>query len=285
MKASHSPMKNFSQKGQGLLEYALLFGFVVAVFLVGFSEGGFDDSVGNLFGSSGDSVASVGANNSKSSGSNSGASSGSNSGASSGSNSGASSGSNSGANSGSNSGASSGSSSGASSGSSSGDTSNTSEESAENTSQTFKPLNWQRDIIPFADQTYNTIARNPSVDNALSSEIRFFDTLLAFADGGLASTNAADGTKDWESFLSMVSQTKTKNNIASSYVRDEQKISVKTVGNDLRITYSDKEGNYYYKFSPDANNVMQIETNAHKSYSDFFSSVIRGKEKGWKYGN
>ena len=253
MKTSHSPTKKFSQKGQGLLEYALLFGFVIAVFLVGFSEGGFDDSVGNLFGSSGDSVASVGANNSKSSGSNSGASSGSNS--------------------------------GASSGSSSGDASNTSEDSAESTSQTFKPLNWQRDIIPFADQTYNTIARNPSVDNALSSEIGFFGTLLAFADGGLASTNAADGTKDWESFLSMVSKTKTKNNIASSYVRDEQKISVKTVGKDLRITYSDKEGNYYYKFSPDANNVMQIETNAHKSYSDFFSSVIKGKEKGWQYGD
>ena len=293
MKTLHSPTKNFSQKGQGLLEYALLFGFVIAVFLVGFSEGGFDDSVGNLFGSSGDSVASVGANNSKSSGSSSGASSGSNSGASSGSNSGASSGSNSGANSdsnsgansGSNSGANSGSSSGASSGSSSSDTSNTSEDSAESTSQTFKPLNWQRDIIPFADQTYNTIARNPSVDNALSSEIGFFGTLLAFADGGLASTNATDGTKDWESFLSMVSQTKTKNNIASSYVRDEQKISVKTVGKDLRITYSDKEGNYYYKFSPDANNVMQIETNAHKSYSDFFSSVIKGKEKGWQYGD
>ena len=246
--------ENFSQKGQGLLEYALLFGFVVAVFLIVFSDGGFSDTIGNLFSSSSESVASVEFD----SGNSGGSSSGSSSGAASNSN------------------------------STSATTSTTSETSTaeKSTPVTFKPLNWVRDVIPFADQAYNTILRSPTADDALKSEIGFFDTLLTFVDGGLASTNATDGTKDWESFLSMVSKTKAKNNISSSYVRDEQKITVKTVGKDLRITYSDKENNYYYKLSPDANNVMQIETNSHMSYSDFFASIKKNADGGgWKYGD
>lgn len=246
MKAS----KIFSQKGQGLLEYALLFGFVVAVFLIGFSEGGFGDTIGNLFGSSSESVASVEFDGGKSGGSSS------------------------------SSGASSNSNSTSATPSASSETS-TAEKS---TPVTFKPLNWVQDVIPFANISYDTIANSRTPDDALRSEIGFFDTLLTFVDGGLASTNAADGTKDWESFLSMVK--KTRKNIPASYVRDEQKITVKTVGKDLRITYSDKEGNYYYKLSPDANNVMQIETNTHKSYSEFFSSIKKNADGGgWKYGD
>ena len=242
--------RNFSQKGQGLLEYALIFGFVVAVFLIVFSDGGFGETIRNLFGSSGDSVASVEFNSGKSSGS--------------------------GAN--------------VTADSSSDATSTTSETSTaeKSTPVTFKPLNWQTEIMPFANMSYGTIMntnnKNNTVDRSLSSEIGFFNTLLTAVDGGLASTNAADGTKDWESFLSMVEQ--TRKNTPSSYVRDEQKITVKTVGKDLRITYSDKENNYYYKLSPDANNVMQIETNSHKSYSDFFASIIKNADGGgWQYSD
>lgn len=153
-------------------------------------------------------------------------------------------------------------------------------------SQNFKPLNWQRDISPFADMTYNTILNSDTTDKALSSEIGFFNTLFTAVDDHLASTNPADGTKDWENFLTMIENTKARNNFKSIYVRDEQKITVKRVGNDLRITYSDKEGNYYYKLSPDANNVMQVETNSNKSYSQFFSSVMRNADGGgWQYSS
>lgn len=233
-----------------MLEYALLFGFVAAIFLVAMVKGGFGDSIKDLFGSSSDLVASAGFDNDKSSGdSNSGAS--------------------------------------LISSSDSNATSTTSGTSTatDNTPVTFKPLNWQTEIIPFADMAYKTILESPTVDKVLSSEIGFFDTLLTAVDGGLASTNAADGTKDWESFLSMVNKTKANNNnISSSYVRDEQKITVKTVGKDLRITYSDKENVVYYKLSPDANNVMQIETNSHKSYGDFFASVKKNADGGgWQY--
>ena len=239
MKTSRELPKKLSQKGAGMLEYALLFGFVVAVFLIVFSEGGFGDAVGNLFGSSGDSVNSVEFD----------------------------------------SGSSSGGGSGSSSGSSSGSTSSAAETtSSESTAAevTYKPLNWTRDILPFSEGTYNTIARSPSVDDAIKSELGFINTLMTFVEGGLASTNAADGTKDWETFLNMMDKTKTKNNIST----------VKKVGKDLRITYSDKENSIYYKLSPDANNVMQIETNSSKSYSEFFKSTIKNADGGgWKYSD
>ncbi|MBQ6296500.1 MAG: hypothetical protein IJK81_02180 [Selenomonadaceae bacterium] len=140
------------------------------------------------------------------------------------------------------------------------------------------------EIAPFADMTYNTISRSPSVDDALRSEIRFYNTLFTAVEGHLASTYAKDGTKDWENFLTMIENTKSRNDIPSTYTRDEQTITVKKVGKDLRVTYSDKEGTYYYKLSPDANNVMQIETNSNKSYSEFYSTIMSNKDGGgWQY--
>ena len=270
MKTSNdSPKKIFSQKGQSFLEYALLIGFVAAVFLFMYLNGGFHHSLGNLLGDSGNSIADINYDNSNTG--DSGTSSGDSS-------------------------TSASSSGGANSSNSLNNSDATSFDyetltaedvtSAAQTTPTYKPLNWERDILPFANTTYNTIVRSDTVDKALSSEIGFFNTLLTAADGGLASTNAADGTKDWETFLNMVESTKAKNNISSSYVRDEQKITVKKAGKDLRITYADKENLYYYKFSPDANNVMQIETNSNKSYGEFFSSVMRNADGGgWKYDN
>lgn len=228
-----------SEKGQGIVEYALIIAFVAALAISATLEGGLSGAIENAFGGAGDNLASVefGTDDDKGEG----------------------------------------------------ETSfdyetQTAEETTQAQTKNLKPLNWTMEIIPFADMTYNTIARNGSVDNALSSEIGFFNTLFTAVEGHLASTNAADGTKDWESFLAMVESTKTRNNVASTYVRDEQTITVKKVGKDLRITYSDKENNYYYKLSPDADNVMQIETNSNKSYSQFFSSVMKNADGGgWQY--
>lgn len=121
----------------------------------------------------------------------------------------------------------------------------------------------------------------------MSPSIGFFNTLFAATEGYLASTNAADGTKDWESFLGIIDSTRAQRNFQSSYTRGEQKITVKRIGNDLRITYSGEEGtHYYYKLSPDANNVMQVETNSNKTYGQFFSSVMSNADGGgWQYSN
>ena len=231
-------MKNFRQKGQGLVEYALLIGFAGAFIVFVMINGGFGGSIKNLFGSAGDNLDAAGGGLLNSSGSE--------------------------------------------------ETSFDYETQTDtgNDSPSYKSLNWQTDIAPFANMTYNTILNSDTVDKALSSEIGFFNTLFTAVDGYLASTKAEDGTKDWESFLTMIDNTKARNNYQSTYVRDEQKITVKRAGNDLRVTYSDKEGVYYYKLSPDANNVMQVETNSNKSYSQFFSTVMRNADGGgWQYGS
>ena len=45
-----------SQKGQGLVEYALLISFVAAIFIYSFSEGGLSFAIGNLFGDAGERI-------------------------------------------------------------------------------------------------------------------------------------------------------------------------------------------------------------------------------------
>ena len=248
MKTSQSPSKNFSQKGAGLLEYALLFGFVAAVFLVILSEGSFGDTIGNLFGSSGDSVASVEFNGGSSGGY--GSSSGTN-------------------------------------------TTSASDFSAilttseiltaeESTPVTYKTLNWQ-EIDMGVQAMYSTVLRSDTPDKALTSETNLFGEIMKMTEGYLASTNAADGTKDWEKFLSTVENFRRRNNFSSSYQRGEENLSFQRLGNSntFQVKYSDKENVIYYRLSPDANNVMQVETNSHKSYSEFFASIV--KEKGWEY--
>ena len=248
--------KNFSQKGHGLLEYAFLFGFVAAVFLIAFSDGGIGDTLGNLFGSSSDSVASVEFNGGKSGG--------------------ASSGSNSGANGTSNS----------SSNSSSVATSTTSETATaeESTPATYKTLNWQ-EIDMGVQGMYGTVLRSDTPDKAIVSEINLFGDVSAMVEGHLASTKAEDGLKDWQNFMSNIEKTQRRNNFKSSYKRGEETVTIERVGNSnaVQIKYADKENAIYYKLSPDANNVMQVETNSHKSYKEFFSSITNGVETGWVY--
>ena len=240
--------ENFSQKGQGLLEYALLFGFVIAVFLFAFSDGGFGETIGNLFGSSSDSVASVEFDSGNSGGSSSGAN--------------------------------------ATANSSSATPSTTSETSTaeESTPVTYKTLNWQ-EIDMGVQAMYTTVLKSESADYALTSETNLFGEIMKMTEGYLASTNASDGTKDWEKFLSTIENFRKRNKFTSSYKRGEESLSIQRLGNSntLQIKYSDKENVIYYRLSPDANNVMQVETNAHKSYSEFFSSIQ--KEKGWEYSD
>ena len=132
---------------------------------------------------------------------------------------------------------------------------------------------------------YTTVLKSESADYALTSETNLFGEIMKMTEGYLASTNASDGTKDWEKFLSTIENFRKRNKFTSSYKRGEESLSIQRLGNSntLQIKYSDKENVIYYRLSPDANNVMQVETNAHKSYSEFFSSIQ--KEKGWEYSD
>ena len=236
-------MKKFSQKGQGLLEYALLFGFVAAVFLVVVTLGGFDIAIGSLVNDSGDSMAKVNSNSGSSSSTSSFADATSN--------------------------------------------------SNETETPVYKTLNWQ-EIIDGVTQTrgtkesmYGTIIdkdkASNSPDKALTSEINLFGQIIGMTEGYLSSTKAEDGLKDWQTFMSRMEKLQKDYNFKSSYTRGEESIKIERLGNSnaVQIKYSDKENVIYYRISPDANNVMQVETNSSKSYAEFFASIKQ--EKGWSY--
>ena len=245
-------IKNF-QKGHGLLEYALMFGFVAAVFLVGVVLGGFDGAIGSLIGDSGESMAKVNSNNS-------------------------------------------GSSSTSSTASSFADATLTDDKTSTNTeteTPVYKTLNWQ-EIIDGVTKTrgtkesmYGTIIdkdkESSSPDKALTSEVNLFGQIMAMTDGYLSSTKAEDGLKDWQTFMSRIERLQKDYNFKSSYKRGDESIKIERLGssNAVQIVYSNKSSVTYYKLSPDANNVMQVETNSNKSYSEFFSTVV--SKGGWEY--
>lgn len=216
-------MKKFPQKGQGLVEYALIACFVGAIALIVMIKGGFGSSVTNVISGASERLDEAG------------------------------------------------------------EISFDYEDQTDD-SANYKTLNWQA-IYSSANGMYGTIMNSDTVDKALKSEVNLFGDLSAMVDGHLASTNAADGTKDWESFLSMMAKAQKQNNFQSSYKRGEETIAIQRLGNSnaVQIRYSDGKEVIYYRLSPDANNVMQIETNSKTSYSQFFSTLVnRG---GWEYNN
>lgn len=235
--ATDSHKKFFSQKGQGLVEYALLFGFIGAIFLFVFANGGFGNTLGNLFGSAGDNVTTAGNNLLGAS---------------------------------------------------------TDEETsfdyetltAEDVAPTTYPtLNWQ-EIIFGVPGMYATVMGSDTAAKAIVSETNLFAQISAMVEGHLASTKAEDGTKDWETFLSTMENLQARNNFSSSYVRGEETFTIQRLGssNAVVVTHSNGKDIFtYYKLSPDANNVMQIETNSTQSFGAYMSTIAA--QPGWEYKN
>lgn len=225
MKTSlQTPEKLFSQKGQGLVEYALLFSFVGAIFVFVFANGDFRASINNVFNVASNNLGEAG------------------------------------------------------------ETSFDYENLDDVLSETYPPLNWPQVNSDF-QHSYNVIMNSDTVDKALTSEVNLFGALSTMAEGHLASLNPEDGTKDWENFLSSTASAQAQNNFTSSYNRGEETIQISRLGNSntLQARWSDGKDVYYWRLSPDANNVMQVETNSNKNYSEFFSTIVNSK--GWEYGS
>lgn len=223
--------KILSQKGQGLLEYALILGFVGAVALFVMINGGFHAAIENAFGNASDKLANAGTLTDESDA----------------------------------------------------ETSFDYETlTAEDIAPTYKTLNW-REIDMGVQGMYNTVLKSDTPDKALISETNLFGQVTAMVEDHLASTNAADGTKDWEAFMATIERMQKQNNVQSKYKRGEETIAIQRLGksNSVQIRWSDGKEVVYYRISPDANNVMQIETNSNKSYSQFFSPIVNSG--GWEY--
>lgn len=223
--------KILSQKGQGLVEYALLIGFVAALAIFVMINGGFRAAIENIFGSTSDTL-----ENARTL------------------------------------------------------VANSDEETsfdyetltAEDIAPTYKTLNW-REIDMGVQGMYNTVLRSDTPDKTLISETNLFGQVTAMVEDHLASTNAADGTKDWEAFMGTIERMQKQNNVQSKYKRGEETIAIQRLGksNSVQIRWSDGKEVVYYRISPDANNVMQIETNSKVSYSQFFAPIVNSG--GWEY--
>ena len=234
MKTSNKPpTKILAQKGQGLLEYALILAFVAALAMFVF-KGGLGDAIKGSFDSASDTLASTNTLESDDD--------------------------------------------------SSGEETSFDYETltAEDIAPTYKTLNW-REIDLGVQSMYNTVLKSDTADKALVSETNLFGQISAMVENHLASTNAADGTKDWEAFIATVERMQKNNNVQSRYKRGEETIAIQRLGNSnsVQIRWSDGKEVVYYRLSPDANNVMQIETNSNLSYSQFFSPIVNSG--GWEY--
>lgn len=217
-------MKLNSQKGQGMLEYALLLGFIAALAIFVFAKGGFRYAMENAFGTAGENLASAGET--------------------------------------------------------SFDYETLTAEDIDPAA--YKTLNWQ-EVNLSVQNMYGTVMGSDTVDKAIKSETNLFADLTSYSEGHLASTNAADGTKDWEVLLSYMSQSQAQTGFNSSYKRGEETFTIQRLGNTntLQARYSDGKEVIYCRFSPDTNNVMQIETNSNKSFREFMTPIVY--KGGWEY--
>ena len=147
---------------------------------------------------------------------------------------------------------------------------------------TYKTLNWMQ-INVGMQAMYGTVMNSDTPNKALVSEVNLFGEISAMTEGHLASTKAEDGTKDWENFLSSIERSQSRSGFASSYKRGEETIVIQRLGNSnaVQLRYSDGKEVIYYRLSPDANNVMQVETNSNKTYSQFMSPIVNSG--GWEY--
>ena len=243
MKNPAAPKKFFSQKGQGLVEYALLICLVAGIAVYATLGDGFGGSITNLFGGSSDNLASVKFISDET------------------------------------------------------NEEETDESAEEATSfdyetqraedispPTYKTLNWMQ-INVGMQAMYGTVMGSDTPDKALVSEVNLFGEISAMTEGHLASTKAEDGTKDWENFLSTIERSQNRSGFKSSYKRGEETIMIQRLGNSntVQLRYSDGKEVVYYRLSPDANNVMQIETNSNKPYAQFFSPIVNSG--GWEYNS
>lgn len=235
MKTSIALKKFLSQKGQGMIEYALLIGFVAALAIFVFAKGGFNAAIESVFGSASDNVSAVG---------------------------------------------------NVLSGSSTDEETSFDYETltAEDVAPTtYKTLNWQ-EIILGVPGMYSTVMGSDTAAKAIVSETNLFAQISSMVEGHLASTNAEDGLKDWQTFLSNMENLQSRNGFTSSYVRGEETFTIQRMGTSNAVVATHSNGKdifTYYRLYPDENNVMQIETNSNQSFGSYMSTIAA--QSGWEY--
>ena len=265
------PEKFSKQKGQGMLEYALIISFIAAMFIIVFPEG-LGDSVNSTFDNAAELLGSASEENDLG---------------------------------GSGGGGSSSSSSGSLIGSLLGDSSSDGSSDSTNPAvvehkideiakKNYKPLNWQQ-VISDMKNTYGTITRTQDPDRAIKSEYNLFVGVGSMVSGTLEyNYDAQQNVQGWNNLMNQMGGQIKSNNFTTSYVKGNESLDIKREGDKVIMTYSDGNTANKKEFSIYAEaNQMHFEsktdsgttTDPSKTLTEFTSISEKIYSNGWSFKN
>lgn len=206
--SAETPKKSLAQKGQGMLEYALMMSFVAMLYLVVFADGGVGGAIIDTFDNAGELVASAseranleGGGSSSSGGGSSSVSSDDSSG-----------------------------------GSSSSDVVEHTIEQI--VAKDYKPLNWQQ-VIKDIHTAYETITRGKEADKAIKSEYNLFAGVGSMVSGTLEyNYDEQKNLAGWNDLMNQMGGQIEANNFTTYYVKDNESLDIQRVENRIVMTYT-----------------------------------------------
>ena len=253
--------KIFNQKGQGMLEYALILSFIAAVFIVVFPEG-FSSSITGTFDNAAELLASASEEADFEGGSGGGSSGGTLLGSLLGggdSNSG---------------------------GSESSDVEEQHSSIAYIASDDYVPLDWHTVIndIKFA---YGIVVAGTNPDLSIRSEYNLFSALGGMVSGTREYNYNDNDVKGWNDLMDTMGGQIADNNFTTSYVKGNESLDIKREGNKIVMKYTKNSGAKIFSIYADANRTMHFESNTNsdtakalEEYSSLAGSIRSG---GWAF--
>ncbi len=237
--SDETPKKSSAQKGQGMLEYALMMSFVAMVYLIVFADGGFGGAIIDTFDNAGELVASASERASLEGGGSS-------------------------------------SSGGGSSSVSSDDSSsgNSSSDFVEHTieqiaAKDYKPLNWQQ-VIHDIHSAYDTITRGKEADKAIRSEYNLFAGVGSMVSGTLEyNYDAQQNLAGWNDLMNQMGGQIEANNFTTSYVKGNESLDIKRVGDKVVMTYTKNSDTKEFSIYAEANEMkFESKTGSETKYGE-----------------
>lgn len=267
--SDETPKKSLAQKGQGMLEYALIMSFVAMVYLLVFSDGGFGGAIIGTFDNASETLVMASEKSSSGDFGDGSASGFVNSVL------------------------------GSSSSSGSNSNSSTSSDAEESIFDEVIPrpsnverLDWQMiiDEIDGVNGAYATIMHSSTPDKAIISEYNLLWQISTMTADKLEYNDGRHETVGWNHFMGKMEELMKDHNFTPSYTRNSESNSEtfsisRANANEYKVnvTYTnsaDPSENVTFSIYAE-NNVMKFtSSNPSKQYSDLISKIYRG---GWTY--
>lgn len=233
--SDETPKKSLAQKGQGMLEYALIMSFVAMVYLLVFSDGGFGGAIIGTFDNASETLVMASEKNSPGDFGDSSASGSS--------------------------------SSGSSGNSSSNVVEHTIDEIAK---QDYRPLNWQQ-VINDMKLTYDTITRGGDANKAIMSEYNLFAGMGSMVSGTLEyNYDEANNVQGWNDLMNQMGSQIEANNFTTSYKKTTgESLDIKREGNTVVMTYTKDSDTKTFSIYAEANEMkFESKTGSETKYGE-----------------